>query len=91
MQYLAFRLDDVEYAVDVRIVESVVMFDGATRVPSPLPYLRGVMDLRGQVIPLIDLRRKLGLSSADSDATKHSVIVFSVGQDTSDGNAPPRS
>jgi purine-binding chemotaxis protein CheW len=77
MQYLTFSLDGVEYAVDVRIVEAVVEYEGATLVPTPLAYMRGVMDIRGRILPLIDLRRKLGLSPRD-DTTGASVIVFGV-------------
>jgi purine-binding chemotaxis protein CheW len=77
MQYLTFRMNDVEYAVDVRIIETVVEYSGATPIPSPLSYLRGVFDLRGQVTPLVDLRKKLGLPArADDEGTN--VIVFAV-------------
>lgn len=87
MQYLTFRLSDVAYAVDVRIVETVVQYEGSTGVPSPLPYMRGVMDLRGRVVPLIDLRKKLGLPALDElDGT--SVIVFGVrGDETGQGDS----
>jgi purine-binding chemotaxis protein CheW len=84
MQYLTFNLNGVEYAVDVRIVESVVQHEGATAVPTPLAYMRGVMDLRGQVIPLIDLRRKLGLPERE-DTAGTSVIVFTVAGAGNDG------
>jgi purine-binding chemotaxis protein CheW len=78
MQYLTFLLDKVEYAVDVRIIETVVPFEGATPVPSSLPYMRGVMELRGSVVPLIDLRKKLSLGTGSADSGT-SVIVFGVG------------
>lgn len=77
MQYLTFNLGGVDYAVDVRIIETVLPFEGAVSVPSPLPYLRGVMELRGQVIPLIDLRRKLGLP-ARAESEPSGVLVFDV-------------
>jgi purine-binding chemotaxis protein CheW len=80
MQYLTFRLTDVTYAVDVRIVEAVVEYGGATAVPTLLPYMRGVMDLRGRAVPLIDLRRKFGLV-ADGELVGTSVIVFNVSRD----------
>lgn len=76
MQYLAFYLNNVEYAVDVRIVRSVVEYAGETAVPSALPYLRGVMDLRGDSVPLLDLRKKLGLPARETDQGA-CVLVFS--------------
>lgn len=83
MQYLAFYLNDVEYAVDVRIVRSVVEYAGETAVPSALPYLRGVMDLRGDSVPLLDLRKKLCLPARETDHGA-CVLVFSREGDRDD-------
>lgn len=80
MQYLTFNLNSVEYAVDVTIVDSIVEDGVTTAVPSPLGYVKGVMDLRGQVIPVVDLRKKLGLPAAAVD-TSANVIVISVEAD----------
>ena len=77
MQYLTFRLNGIEYAVDVRIIDSVVSHTSTMAVPSPIAYMRGVMNLRGRVIPVIDLRKKFGLPETQ-DASKASVIVFTV-------------
>jgi purine-binding chemotaxis protein CheW len=77
MQYLTFRLSGVEYAVDVRIIETVVEHGETTAVPTPVEYMKGVMDLRGRVIPVIDLRRKFGLP-ASGDSSRGIVIVFAV-------------
>jgi len=80
MQYLTFRMNGVEYAVDVGIVETVVEHGQIMPVPTPLKYLKGAMDLRGRVIPVIDLRRKFGLPDRE-DASGGIVVVFAVGQD----------
>jgi purine-binding chemotaxis protein CheW len=77
MQYLTFRLNGVEYAVDVRIVETVVEHTATTAVPTPVEYMKGVMDLRGRVIPVIDLRHKFGLPELE-DLSRSSIIVFTV-------------
>jgi purine-binding chemotaxis protein CheW len=80
MQYLTFGLNGVEYAVDVKIVETVVEHCATTAVPTPVEYMKGVMDLRGRVIPVIDLRRKFGLPSM-TDESRASIIVFTVEAD----------
>ena len=77
MQYLTFRLKAVEYAVDVKIVDTVVEHEETTAVPSPVNYMKGVMNLRGQVIPVIDLGKKFGLPEG-SHADHASVIVIRV-------------
>lgn len=76
MQYLTFRLNGVEYAVDVNIVETVVEYSSAMAVPSPVDYMKGVMDLRGRVIPIIDLRRKFGLAEAENTNRASVVVIF---------------
>jgi purine-binding chemotaxis protein CheW len=81
MQYLTFGLNGVEYAVEVGVVETVVEFTGYTSVPTPSPYVLGVMDLRGVNVPLIDLRKKFGLPEVDGIQAA-SVVVFTFrGQD----------
>ena len=77
MQYLTFRLNDVEYAVDVTIVEMVVEYSSTMAVPTPVEYMKGVMDLRGRIIPVIDLRRKFGLPELE-DSSRSCVIVISI-------------
>jgi purine-binding chemotaxis protein CheW len=78
MQYLTFRMDGVEYAVDVRIVETVVEHGEIMGVPTPLKYMKGAMDLRGRVIPVVDLRRKFGLPDREGE-DRGIVVVISTG------------
>jgi purine-binding chemotaxis protein CheW len=78
MQYLTFRMDGVEYAVDVRIVETVVEHGEIMSVPTPLKYMKGAMDLRGRVIPVVDLRKKFDLPDRE-DADGGIVVVFAAG------------
>jgi purine-binding chemotaxis protein CheW len=78
MQYLTFRMDGVEYAVDVRIVETVVEHGDIMSVPTPLKYMKGAMDLRGRIIPVVDLRKKFGLPELE-DPDGGIVVVISTG------------
>jgi purine-binding chemotaxis protein CheW len=65
MQYLTFFIEGIEFAVDVGVVETVVEYTGTTPVPTALEYVRGVMDLRGRTVAVVDLRRKFGFSAGD--------------------------
>lgn len=60
-QYLTFTLGDEQYAVEVGKVREVLEFTEITRVPRTRDYMKGVINLRGSVVPVIDLRRKFGL------------------------------
>jgi purine-binding chemotaxis protein CheW len=59
---LTFSLDNVSYGVNVHQVREVKNFEGVTPVPYAPPYVKGVTNLRGEVIPVIDLRRRFGMA-----------------------------
>ena len=59
--YLTFRLDNIEYAISVANVKEIVRLPKFIEVPDVPHFIRGVINLRGQVIPLMDARMRLGL------------------------------
>jgi purine-binding chemotaxis protein CheW len=61
-QYLTFHVADEEYGIDVLRVTEIVPFGTNTKVAKTPPWIRGVIVLRGQVVPVVDLAAKLGLS-----------------------------
>lgn len=63
-QYLTFLLDGGEYAVDILRVQEIKGYSAITPIPNTPPHLRGVMNLRGNVVPVIDLRMRLGMEPA---------------------------
>jgi len=60
-QYLSFRLGDSHYGVSILQVKEILQYDTVTRVPSVPPSVRGVINLRGAVVPVLDLAVKFGL------------------------------
>jgi purine-binding chemotaxis protein CheW len=60
-QYLTFFLADQQYAVGVLSVKEIIEYGIVTKVPTTPPYVRGVINLRGSVVPVIDLAVKFGL------------------------------
>jgi purine-binding chemotaxis protein CheW len=73
-QYLCFRLAGEECAIGILRVREIIEFVTVTRVPATPPWVRGVMNLRGGVVPVIDLAVKFGLSG--SPVTKRTCIVI---------------
>jgi purine-binding chemotaxis protein CheW len=61
IQMLTFTLDNVLYGVNVSQVREVKNFEGVTPVPYAPAYVRGVTNMRGEVIPVIDLRKRFGI------------------------------
>ena len=60
-QYLTFFLGDEQYAVGVLCVKEIIEYGIVTKVPATPPYIRGVINLRGSVVPVVDLSVKFGL------------------------------
>jgi purine-binding chemotaxis protein CheW len=60
-QYLSFVLAGEEYAIDILRVKEIIEYDVLTRVPATPPAVRGVINLRGRVVPVLDLAERFGL------------------------------
>ena len=73
-QYLTFILANEEYAVDVLSVKELIEFGEVTGVPGTPAHVRGVINLRGSVVPVVDLAVKFG--QAPSEVTKRTCIVI---------------
>jgi purine-binding chemotaxis protein CheW len=74
-QYLTFMLADEEYGVDILRVQEIKGWDGVTPMPNMPDYILGVINLRGTVVPIIDLRRHFELDSIPFDKTTVVIVV----------------
>ena len=72
-QYLTFKLGEEVYAVDISKVREVLDFTTVTKVPRTPDFMRGVINLRGSVVPVVDLALKFGLP--ESPITRRTCIV----------------
>ncbi len=82
-QYLTFFLDGEEYGVEILRVQGIQGWGGVTPIPQSPEYVLGVSNLRGAIVPSVDLRRRLGLSGADFGQTTV-VFVVKVEEDEQD-------
>ena len=64
-QYLTFKLGEEIFALDVAQVREVLDFTAITRVPRTPEYMRGVINLRGSVVPVVDMRLKFGMTRTE--------------------------
>jgi purine-binding chemotaxis protein CheW len=74
-QYLSFSLRGTEYAVGILKVKEILQYEPTTRVPSTPRSVRGVINLRGQVVPVVDLAAKFGLGEIDPSRLTCILIV----------------
>lgn len=86
-KYLTFRLGEEEYGIGVIRVREIMGVQHITPVPQTPPHVRGVINLRGRVIPVIDMREKLGFAPKDDDKRTCIVVLNAIvdGQDVMTG------
>jgi purine-binding chemotaxis protein CheW len=74
-QFCTFYLDQFLLGVEVRQVQEVIRYQEMTRVPLAPPVVRGLINLRGQIVTAIDLRRRLQLSDRPADRLPMNVVI----------------
>jgi purine-binding chemotaxis protein CheW len=77
-EHLAFLIGDDEYAVPILKVREIAAVSALTRVPGAPAWIRGVANLRGQVLPVIDLAVKFGLPQRSEATPRSCIVVFEV-------------
>lgn len=79
-QYIVIRVGEEQYGIDIRYIENIVRMQSVTRVPKAPDYLKGVINLRGEVIPVMSIRLKMGLA-ADEITKATRIIILKLEQE----------
>ena len=74
-EFLSFALGEEHYGVDILKVQEIRGYDSVTRLPDAPDYIKGVINLRGTIVPVIDLRLKLRLKEARYDAFTVMIVL----------------
>ena len=74
-QYLTFNLGEESFALDVSHVREILEFTTVTKVPKNPSYMRGVINLRGSVVPVLDMRLKFGMSITEKTVDTCIIVV----------------
>jgi purine-binding chemotaxis protein CheW len=75
LQIVSFRLADEEYGIEITKIQEIILMGEITRVPQTPPYVKGLINLRSNVIPILDLRLRFSLpEGAASDDTRIMVV-----------------
>ena len=75
LQLVSFRMENEEFGVDIRNVQEINRMMEVTRVPGSPPGIEGVVNLRGKVIPVMNLRQRLGLESKEHDQRTRIMVM----------------
>jgi len=79
-QLVVFTLGAEQYALPIEQVHEIIRYDEPRSVASPIAWVRGVISLRGRIVPVYDLAARLGLSSELTDQTK--IVIVEAGDET---------
>ena len=74
-QYLTFKLEDEVFALDISKVREVLDYTDITKVPKTPDFMKGVINLRGSVVPVVDMRLKFGMAGIEKTVNTCIIIV----------------
>ncbi len=82
VQYIVIKIGEEQYGIDISYIDNIVRMQSITRVPDVQTYFAGVINIRGEVVPVMSLRLKMGLE-ADEYENKTRIIIVKL-----ENNAP---
>lgn len=74
IQFIVLRVGEEQYGIDIKFVDNIIHMTSITRVPKVAHYVKGVINVRGEVIPVVNIRTKMGLY--EEEYTKNTRIVI---------------
>lgn len=80
-QVVVFSLGSEEYAVAISQVREIIRYQGATKIPNVAEYVQGIINLRGKIITVVDLARKLALDAQPNAAERRALLLETAGKD----------
>ncbi|RME39166.1 MAG: chemotaxis protein CheW [Planctomycetota bacterium] len=78
-QVVSFHLGREEYGLDIMRVQEIILMGDITQIPEVPAYIRGLINLRGKVIPIVDLRRRFGLDDIEPTEQTRIIVVNTAG------------
>src|SRR5271165_3915058 len=75
IQLVGFRLDNEDYAIAITKIQEIILMKPITRIPQVPDFIEGLINLRGSVIPIVNLRKRFGLPARDVDDETRTIVV----------------
>ncbi len=75
IQYIVIKFGDEQFGIDIKYIDNIVRMQRITRVPNVQSYIKGVINLRGEVIPVVSIRLKMGLEEDVITKTTRIIII----------------
>ena len=74
-QYIVVALGNEQYGIDIKYIDNIVRMQRITRVPNVAAYIKGVINLRGEIVPIMNLRLKIGLEEIEYTKDTRIIII----------------
>ena len=74
-QYIKIEMGDETFGIDIGFVDNILRMQRITRVPNMASYIKGVINLRGEIVPIINLRAKMGLEEIEETKATRIIII----------------
>ena len=84
IQYIVITVVNEQYGIDIKYIDNIVRMQSITRVPKVQPFFKGVINLRGEVVPVMSIRKKMGLGE-DEISNKSRIIILKYESNASIG------
>lgn len=75
IQFIVIKVGEEQYGIDIKYVDNIIHMTSITRVPKVASYVKGVINVRGEVIPVMDIRTKMGLYEIEHTKDTRIVII----------------
>ncbi len=75
MQVVTFSINEIDYAIDIGMIREIIYFKKTIPLPEAPPFIEGVLDLRGAIVPVIDLKKTIKMDSTANISPTHILII----------------
>lgn len=79
-KFLFMLVNGIEYGIEIELVQEIIVMQEISPIPSAKPFLKGVINIRGTIVPVIDLRIKMGLPPCEYNELSCIVVVMAAGE-----------
>jgi purine-binding chemotaxis protein CheW len=75
-EYLIFCVDTIDFGIDIGLVQEIIEIQPVSKIPNALPFCSGIINIRGTIVPVLDMRKKLGFPSRDYDDRACIIVIL---------------
>lgn len=75
-EYLIFTIDGIDFGIDIGLVQEIIEIQPVSKIPNALDFCSGIINIRGTIVPVIDMRRKLGFQPIEYDDRACIVVIL---------------